>query len=175
MTPPDYVIGLLTANNRIREGNVAEAREILDQVEEQRPAFACKINDQEVSDFRDYNDLTSCVFEVIVKDQYVWLPMEQVERIEFIAPKSLRDLFWIQAKVDTTNGTNGEMFFPALYANSFKSENDQVRLGRMTDWRELGEEIFIGEGMRMFWSDGNDKPILELNQIEVAPAEESGE
>ncbi|MCY7376147.1 MAG: hypothetical protein LH472_09280, partial [Pyrinomonadaceae bacterium] len=142
MPPPDYILGLLTANNRLREGNAAEAREILDKVEEERPAFACKINGTEAEDFRDYNDLTSCVFEVIVKDTYIWLPMEQVEKIEFIAPKSLRDLFWIQAKVETTNGTNGEMFFPALYANSFKSDNDQVRLGRMTDWKEAGEDIY---------------------------------
>lgn len=166
ISPPDYVIGLLMANNRLREGNAAEARKLLDEVEEQRPAFSCKINGVEAEDFRDYNDLTSCIFEVIVKDQYVWLPMEHVEKIEFIAPKSLRDLYWIQAKVETVNGTNGEMFFPALYANSFKSGNDQIRLGRMTDWRDAGEEIFIGEGMRMFWSDGQDKPILEINEIE---------
>jgi len=171
MTPPDYVIGLLMANNRLREGNTAEARKLLDTVEEERPVFACKINGTDAADFRDYNDLTSCVFEVIVKDTYVWLPLEQVERIEFTPAKSLRDLFWIQAKVETTNGTNGEMFFPALYANSFKSDNDQIRLGRMTDWREAGEEIYIGEGMRMFWFDGKDKPILELNEIEFTPAE----
>lgn len=166
LTPPDYVIGLLAANNRLREGNAAEARTILDQVENERPAFACKINGEAAEDFRDYNDLTGCVFEVIVKDTYIWLPIEQVERIEFVAPKSLRDLFWIQAKVETVNGTNGEMFFPALYANSFTSDDDRIRLGRMTDWRDAGEEIFIGEGMRMFWSDGTDKPILEVNEIE---------
>ncbi len=175
MPPPDYVIGLLTANNRLREGNAKEARELLDQIENERPAFACKINGVEAEDFRDYNDLTSCVFEVIVKDTYIWLPMEQVEKIEFIAPKSLRDLFWIQAKVETVNGTNGEMFFPSLYANSFKSENDQVRLGRMTDWKDLGEDVYIGEGMRMFWSEGKDKPILELNEIEFTHTEESAE
>jgi type VI secretion system protein ImpE len=165
MSPPDYVVGLLMANNRIREGNLAQAREILDKVEEERPAFACSINGEEAADFRDYNDLTGCVFEAIVKDAYTWLPFEHVESIEFIAPKSLRDLFWIQAKVEMTNGTNGEMFLPALYANSWKSDNDQVRLGRMTDWRDVGEDIYIGEGMRMFWSDGNEKPILELNEI----------
>ena len=81
-------------------------------------------------------------------------------------------MFWIQAKVETVNGTNGEMFFPSLYANSFKSENDQVRLGRMTDWKEMGEDVYIGEGMRMFWSEGKDKPILELNEIEFIHAEE---
>lgn len=173
MSPPDYVVGLLMANNRLREGNAAEARKLLDEVEEQRPAFTCKINGEAAEDFRDYNDLTSCVFEVIVKDTYIWLPFEHVERIEFVAPKSLRDLFWIQAKVETVNGTNGEMFFPALYANSFKSENDQVRLGRMTDWRDAGAEIFIGEGMRMFWFGGKDLPVLELNEIEFTRAEES--
>jgi type VI secretion system protein ImpE len=172
MAPPDYVQGLLLANNRVREGNFKEAREILDQVEEERPAFACKINGEEASDFRDYNDLTSCVLEVLVKDTYVWLPIEQVETIKFAAPKSLRDLFWIQAEIETTNGTNGEMFIPALYANSWQSDDDQVRLGRMTDWRDLGEELFVGEGLRLFWSDGKDKPILELNEIIFTPVEE---
>jgi type VI secretion system protein ImpE len=166
MSPPDYVVGLLMANNRLREGNAAEARRLLDETENERPAFSCVINGSAAADFRDYNDLTASVFEVIVKDTYVWLPMEQVERIEFTAPKSLRDLYWIQAKVETVNGTNGEMFFPALYANSFKSDDDQIRLGRMTDWRDAGSEIYIGEGMRMFWSDGKDIPILELNEIE---------
>jgi type VI secretion system protein ImpE len=164
--PPAYVEDLLAANNRIREGNLSEAREILDKVEEERPAFAVKVNGEEVSDFRDYNDLTCCVFEAIVKDAYTWLPFEQVSKIEFFQPKSLRDLFWIQAKVDMKNGTGGEMFIPALYANSWKSDNDQVRLGRMTDWRDAGEEIYLGEGMRMFWIDGQDRPILEIQTIE---------
>ena len=39
----------------------------------------------------------------------------------------------------------------------------------------MGEEIYIGEGMRMFWSDGNDKPILELNEIEFIHADEAEE
>lgn len=172
MSPPDYVVGLLMANNRLREGDAAEARRLLDAAETERPAFGCVINGAAAAaDFRDYNDLTASVFEVIVKDTYVWLPIEQVERIEFSAPKSLRDLYWIQGKVETVNGTNGEMFFPALYANSFKSDNDQIRLGRMTDWRDASEEIYIGEGMRTFWSDGRDIPILELNEIEFVRAE----
>lgn len=172
MSPPPYVTGLLAANNRLREGNLAEARDLLDKVEDERPAFACKINGEDVEDFRDYNDLTSCIFEVIVKETYIWLPIEQVEKIEFMPPKTLRDLFWIQVKVETTNGTNGEMFIPALYANSWKSDNDQVRLGRMTDWRDAGEEIFTGEGLRLFWADGKDRPILELNEIVFTPTED---
>ena len=166
MSPPAYIENLIHANNRLREGNAQQARELLDKVEEERPAFAAKVNGETVSDFRDYNDATCCIFEAIVKDNYVWLPFEQIEKISFTPPKNLRDLFWAQANVEMTNGTNGEMFIPALYANSWRSDNDQVRLGRMTDWHDAGSEIFTGEGMRLFWFDGRDKGILELKEIE---------
>lgn len=171
--PPDYIYGLLTANNRIREGNLAEAREILDKVEEDRPALAARVNGKQVEDFRDYNDPTSCILEAIIKDSYVWVPMEQIERIEFVPPKSLRDLFWIQAKLETSNGTNGEVMVPSLYVNTHQSQNDQIRLGRMTDWRELGEDLFAGEGLKLFWMDGQDIPVLELKEVDTRPAEMS--
>lgn len=168
---PPHIADLLNANNRIREGHITEAREILDGVEERRPAYACAVNGESFSDFRDYNDITMCVFEVIFKDAYIWLPFEHVESVEFFTPRTLRDLFWVQADVLLTNGTRGEMFFPALYAGSWKSENDQVRLGRMTDWRDLGNELFVGEGMRSFWMDGRDRSLLDIKTIEFTHSE----
>lgn len=164
--PPGYVEDLLAANNRLREGNSAEARQILDKVEEERPAFGCRVNGEEKEDFRDYNDQTMCVFEAILKETYVWLPMEQIKKIEFFEPKSLRDLFWVQAKIDLHSGLGGEMFLPSLYANSWKSSDDQVRLGRKTDWRDLGDDVYTGEGLREFFTEGEAKTMLELREIE---------
>jgi type VI secretion system protein ImpE len=168
-----YVDSLLAANNRVREGNAAEARELLDLVEEERPAFPCKVNGEGFSDFRDYNDLTMCVFEVIFKESYLWIPFEQVRKIEFFKPKTLRDLYWIQAQVELKNGTNGEMFLPALYSGTWKSDNDQVRLGRMTDWRDMGSDVFVGEGTKLYWMDGRDKSILDIETLEFVHEEEN--
>ncbi len=165
ITEPTHVAGLLDAVNRIREGNFAESRAAIDRVEEERPAYSCEVNGEGFSDFRDYNDLTMCVFEVLFKDNYVWLPFEDVSAIEFFKPKTLRDLYWIQADVELVNGVKGEMFFPALYSGTWKSDNDQVRLGRMTDWRDVGDEVFVGEGTKLFWMDGRDKSILDINSI----------
>lgn len=170
VSEPPHVAGLLDAANRVREGNTAEARILIDRVEEERPAYSCEVNGEGFSDFRDYNDLTMCVFEVFFKDSYVWLPFEDVASIEFFKPKTLRDLYWIQAEVELVNGVKGEMFFPALYSNSWKSDNDQVRLGRMTDWRDAGDEVFIGEGMKLFWMDGRDKSILDINSVKFGHA-----
>lgn len=165
-TPSEYVNDLFTANDLIREGRTAEARELLDKVEEDRPAFSCLVNGEGFSDLRDYNDSTMCVFEAIVKDSYVWLPFESVKRLEFLERKSLRDVFWPQAQFELTNGTNGELFLPSLYVNTFKNADDQVRLGRSVDWREIGDDIYIGEGTRIFTMDGKDKPILDIRSIE---------
>ena len=164
--PPAYIEDMLNASNRLREGNVAEARTILDRVEEERPAFACTINGEAVEDFRDYNDATMCLFEVIFKDSYTWLPFENISKIEFFEPKTLRDLYWLQANVEMTNGTNGEMFFPTLYNGTWQQANDAVRLGRMTDWTDLGDGTFIGIGTRLFWMDGKDRSILDMRTIE---------
>jgi type VI secretion system protein ImpE len=166
-TPPDYVYGILTANNRVREGNLTEAREILDQVDDERPALAGKINGETVEDFRDYNDLTSGILEVIIKDSYVWVPFEQIEKITFDAPKSQRDYFWRQATMETDNGTNGDVFIPALYNDSWRSGDDLTRLGKVTDWRELGEDIYVGEGTKLFAVGGGaHKTIFDLQSIE---------
>lgn len=162
---PGHVEDLLKAIDLVRQGETAAAREMLDKVEEDRPANSVTINGEKYEDFRDYNDLTMCVFEVFVKDNYVWLPMEQVVSIDFLERKSLRDIYWPQAQIELKNGTAGEMFFPSIYADSWKNSDDQVRLGRTVDWRDLGDEVFIGEGSRLFWADGKDIPGLDIKSI----------
>ncbi len=165
--PPAYVDQLLAANNRLREGHLAEARELLDRAEEERPALSGKLNnDKSFEDFRDYNDATGSVLELIVKDQYTWLPFEQIKRIEIAGPKNLRDLLWASARIESLDGTMGEVFLPTLYAGSEQHENDQVRLGRMTDWRQASEELYTGVGMRLFLVDDEDKAMLELRSVE---------
>jgi type VI secretion system protein ImpE len=80
---PAHIDDLMNASNRLREGSTLEARTLLDKVEEERPAYPCKVNGSEFTDFRDYNDLTMCVFEVFIKDSYVWLPFEQIRSLKF--------------------------------------------------------------------------------------------
>ncbi|HKP87049.1 MAG TPA: type VI secretion system accessory protein TagJ [Blastocatellia bacterium] len=172
--PPAYVDLHLDAINRLREGNLSETRETLDRAEEERPAFAGTLNGQPFSDFRDYNDLVGPVLELIVKDQYTWLPIEQIRRIEIAAPKNLRDLVWASARVETVDGTNGDVYIPCLYEGSSTHRNDQVKLGRMTDWMDVGEGLYLGSGLRLFLVDGEDKALLEVREIEFDhPAAES--
>ena len=106
-----------------------------------------------------------CVFEGFLKGNYIWLPFEEVISVEFLERASLRDIYWPQAKVELANGSVGEMFLPALYVNSWKSDDDQIRLGRGVDWRDVGDDIYVGEGVRLFWMDGQQKSALDIKTI----------
>lgn len=163
---PTYVEDLIGAVSSVREGKTGEARLALDNVEEDRPAFPCKINGTGYGDLRDHNELTMCIFEVILKDTYMWVPFEQVKSVKFLERKSLRDAYWAQVEVEMTNGTAGEMFMPTLYVNTWKNADDQIRLGRAVDWTDAGDDIYVGEGSRLYSAEGTDISIHDIELIE---------
>ncbi len=164
--PPPYVDLHLEAINRIREGNVAEARAVLDRAEEERPALPGTMNGRPFSDFRDCDDVVGPVLELIVKDKYTWLPFEQIRRMEIAPPSKLRDLVWARAKVEALDGTVGDVFVPALYAGTSGNSDDRLRLGRMTAWVPLADDLSRGAGLKTIQVDENDVALFEAKQIE---------
>ena len=171
--PPAYVDLHVAALNQMRQGQTAEARATLDRAEEERPAIAGKFDGQEFEDFRDYDDRIGPVLELIVKDKYVWLPYEQISRMEISPPRQLRDMLWASARIEALDGTIGEVYVPSLYAGTSDSENDQVRLGRMTDWKQLGDDLLSAVGQRLFLVDGEDRSLFEAKQVEFATSGQS--
>lgn len=162
--PPAYIDLHLEAINRLREGNTREARETLDRAEEQRPALAGTLDGKGFDDFRDYDDRFAPVLELIVSDKYTWLPFEQIKRLEIAAPEQLRDLVWATAQIETVD-KELKAFLPMLYAESSRHADDQVKLGRMTDWTLLGDELYAGAGLRLFAVDGEEKPMLQVRNL----------
>ena len=164
--PPAYIDLNIAALNRLKEGKFAEARAALDQAEEERPAIAGKIGDREFQDFRDYDDFVAPVLELIVKDKYVWLPLEQIKRLDISPPKQLRDMIWASARVEALDGTIGEVYMPTLYHGTSESDNDQLRLGRQTEWHKVSDDVFRAIGLRLFLIDGEDKTLFESTSVE---------
>jgi type VI secretion system protein ImpE len=171
--PPAYIDLHVAALNQVHAGKLSEARATLDRAEEARPAVAGSLNGKEFQDLRDYDDFLAPVLELIVKDKYVWLPIEQVKRIEISPPKQLRDMIWANARIEAADGTIGEVYMPTLYPGTNASDNDQIRLGRMTDWSHLSDDLLRAIGMRLFLIDGEDKTLFEASPLEIAIGSES--
>ncbi|HXM79154.1 MAG TPA: type VI secretion system accessory protein TagJ [Thermoanaerobaculia bacterium] len=168
--PPAYVDLYVEAIGKLRKGEVAAARELLDRAEEQRPALTGTFNGETFLDFRDYNDLTAGALELIVKDKYAWLAFEHIQSIEIDPPKSLRDLLWVPARIKAADGTTGEVFIPARYFGSSEHSDDRVRLGRMTDWKAVSEDLFQGMGLRVFLIGEEEQSVLETRRVAFGAA-----
>ncbi|MCA1686417.1 MAG: SciE type virulence protein, partial [Planctomycetia bacterium] len=157
---------LLEAAIRVREGAPAEAASILDRAEAERPRVSGVCDDHPFDDFRDLDDLTSCILEVLtVNGEYYWVPISSVDSIEFQAPARPPDLLWRRAHLTVRGGPEGDVFLPALYPGAARQDDDQVRLGRLTDWRGGDGEPVRGVGQRVFLVGTRDRPILELQTI----------
>jgi type VI secretion system protein ImpE len=110
--------------------------------------------------------------EVFAAGQYTWVPLEHVASIRMQEPRRLRDLLWASAVVRAGPGFRGvelgEVFIPVLAPLSWRHTDGAVRLGRMTAWEEVdGTEIPVGQ--KLFVVDGEEIPILEVRELEIAP------
>jgi type VI secretion system protein ImpE len=110
--------------------------------------------------------------EVFAAGAYLWIPFEHIASIEMAPPKRLRDTLWMPAVVQagpSFKGTElGEVLIPAIYPFSWKHPNEEVWLGRVTDWAadEHGKEY--PSGQRVLLLDGEEVPFLEIRSLEFS-------
>jgi len=170
LKPPPFAILHLEAVNRLREGHAAEARGLLEKAAESETPAGGRADGEAFADFSDQDAVLGCLLELFLHDRYVWIPFVHIKHLSISAPKKLRDLIWIPAALETIEGPVGGVFIPVLYRDSWRHANDQVRLGRMTDWQALGEGLVGGMGQRVFFVDEGEKAILELRELEFGVA-----
>jgi type VI secretion system protein ImpE len=168
--PPAHLQLALRGLAALREGDRAEAANLVEQAEAARPAVAGRRDASGFADWRDLNDVTASVLEVITSTgKYYWVPLECVAHIAFEAPKRPRDLLWRQASIHVHGGPEGVVYIPAIYPGTSACEDDGLRLGRATIWKEDAGPPVAGQGQRTFLFDETDLPIMELGTIETYP------
>jgi type VI secretion system protein ImpE len=158
------------AASLLRQGKVTDAAGLIARLEEQRPTVTGTCDDEPFDGLRDLDDLTSSFFEILTgTGKYYWIPLQRVETIEFHPPARPRDLLWRSAHLTIRGGPESEVFFPVLYTGSAADPNDQIRLGRTTEWRGEAGVPIRGFGQRMFLIGEQDRTILELRSLSINP------
>jgi type VI secretion system protein ImpE len=112
-------------------------------------------------DFRDLDDQLSCILEVLTSlGAYYWIPISQVESIEFHEPTRSRDLIWRRTHLSVRDGPDGEVYLPVLYPGAAAEPDDLIRLGRQTDWRGGDAAPVRGVGQRTFLVGDTESDLL---------------
>jgi len=131
------------------------------------------LNGRSFESFQDADPRLGARLEMFAGGEYTWIPLQHLASVRIEAPKRLRDLLWTPATVQTGPGFEklelGEVLLPVLAPLTFRDPDGPVRLGRVTEWvDENGLEVPIGQ--KVFLVDGEEIPLLEIRELEIAPA-----
>jgi type VI secretion system protein ImpE len=133
-----------------------------------------ELNGKPFTEIRDADPNIGARLEVFAAGAYLWLPFEHVASVEMGPPQRLRDTLWAPALVQTAPSFKGmdigEVLIPALYPFSWKQEDEQVWLGRTTEWLADDEGRESPTGQKMLLVDGEEFPFLEVRTLNFTHA-----
>ena len=75
------------------------------------------------------------------------------------------DVLYRPANLVLRDGPSGDVMLPALYPNSYKSADEELKLGRATDWSR--GDISTGTGVRVMIAGDATMDFHKLREIMV--------
>jgi type VI secretion system protein ImpE len=165
--PQEWIAKLAESARLLGQGLVQEAAVQRAAAFEDAPAVPGSMNGEPFEWIADADVRLGPVCEAMLNGKYYWIPFERLSRIEIEAPTDLRDLIWVPASLTFANGGEQVAFLPARYPGSEGAHDDDLRLSRKTEWRDLGADTHVGMGQRMLATDVGETAILEARVIEL--------
>lgn len=163
---PTYFEAYYSACQQLQDNPDGKGQEIFAAMESQIPQVTGTVNGVEFSGMRNTDDVLAFALEVFAYDRYFWVPFESIREIIVTPPQTLLDLMWISASITTWSGLSMNGFLPVLYPDTWKHDNEQIRMGRMTDWSSPSGGCVRGIGRQVFVFGEQDVSILEFREIQ---------
>ena len=172
---PSHAEARLQALQSYASGDRAGGGDLLARANGEAPDVNGTLNGQPVAGLRDADDLFGCVLEVFGGENYVWVPLENVESITVNPLTNPRDVIMRPAHLVLRDGPSGDVLLPALYPESRSHPDEAVRVGRVTDWIGGETEPIRGVGGKLFTAGENWVRFADWQALQVtAPADEPG-
>jgi len=164
--PGEWLALLIEAQKLLAQGKVGEAAELRARAFDGAPASTGEINGARFDWIADADMRLGPVLEVIINGRYFWLPFAQIGKLEVEEPCDLRDAVWTAGTLTLANGGELAVLIPTRYPGSAKADA-ALMLARATDWRDAGEETFVGIGQRLLTTDQGDFALMDLRSLQM--------
>jgi len=140
---------------------------------EPAPAVRGTLNGTPFESLEDADPRIGARIECFAAGKYLWLPLAHVAQVTMAAPASVRDTLWPTVHVRTGKGFKGmelgEVLLPVIAAGTTAQPDEQVRLGRVTDWASLPDGGEAPVGLKYWIVDGEEFSLLELRDLVLEP------
>jgi len=164
---PKFFFNIADLFKMVAESEISKASKLSEKIQNEGPALKGRINGKAFQGIQNIDSLINSFLEAFIYDRYVWIPFESIHSLTCSEPKHFLDLIWILSKIETKNGFQIHAFLPALYRESYKHEDNDIKLGRKTDCLYLGESFIQGVGQQIIQIGGKDWPILEIRELVI--------
>jgi type VI secretion system protein ImpE len=176
---PPYFEQYQDAWQKLNAQEFEASEAIFNEIRERCANISGTLNSREFNGFSETDTRLACFLEAFVHEHYVWVPMETLRELILSEPQTLLDLLWASAQITLRGGLTLNCYLPVLYPDSFRHEDDRLKLGRMTDWTDLGRGFHQGWGQHVYLVGDGEVGILEIremvfNTLEVENKDESG-
>jgi len=165
--PLPWIALLLQALAAETQGKGVEAKQLREEAFEQAIAVPGRIDGRPFEWIADADSRVGPICEAVIDGQYYWVPFERIRSIALEPPSDLRDFLWMPARLELVNGGNTGALLPARYPGSETSSDGFIRLGRKTEWEEVGPETFHGRGQRVLTTDADEYALLNVRLVEL--------
>lgn len=172
--PEPWLALLIEAQKLLATGKIEEAAQLREQAFADAPTTSGTVNGTAFEWIADADMRLGPVLEVIVNGRYFWLPFSQISKLEMEPPADLRDYVWTAATLTLSNGGEVVALIPTRYAGTPENGNDAAKLARATDWRDAGNDTYLGTGQRLFATDQDDIALLDIRELVIGPAAQEG-
>jgi type VI secretion system protein ImpE len=163
--PEEWVALLVEAQQAFAKGEFDRFTRLNEQALEKAEPRSGKINGDGFAWLADADQRFGPVFEFMFNGHYYWVPMSRVSKLHTDKPSDLRDLTWLPAEVQWTNGGKLMVMMPVRYPR-LEGVSGPGLLSRRTDWLTHAEDVVEGTGQRIFATDENDYSLLQVRSIE---------
>jgi type VI secretion system protein ImpE len=169
--PEDWLASLIESMLRGGAGEPELAHSLAATAFENAPASSGQIDGAKFEWIADADSRLGPVLEAMVNGRYYWIPFTRLARVDIEAPTDLRDLVWLPAHLQFTNGGEVIAMLPTRYPGSERSEDEQILMARKTEWRQDGgsAERWLGLGQRVLVTDQGEHHLLSVRSIELDP------
>lgn len=164
-TEPAYLSRCFAFRECLMTGRTDEVSSLCAEIEELLPEVTGSANGVPFNGFCDTDALLFPFLEVFIHDRYLWIPFSSLRELAVPQPEKLMDLLWTPARLVTVDGLTSNCYLPVLYPESFTHENEVVRMGKMTDWRDVCGGYYRGFGQHVYQVGEEERSLLDLREV----------
>lgn len=165
--PDEWLALLIESNLRRGTGELDMMASLAARAFDAAPASRGQINGAPFEWIADADSRLGPVLEAMVNGRYYWIPFSRLARVSIEAPTDLRDVVWLPAQLQFSNGGEAIAMIPTRYAGSETSDDPLIQMARKTVWKEDGPDRYTGLGQRVLVTDQGEHDMLSVRLIEM--------